>query len=95
MTTTEVQHQINRFRLWASQCENLASIPRVSDHTEIKGRALADAYRHCADALEGRNTQSAIGNTNRVIFDASPISNQTNSGEIQISETIKYTNNRS
>ncbi len=60
MTTIEVQHQINRFRLWASQSENLASIPRVSGHTEIKGQALADAYGHCADALEraleGRNT---------------------------------------
>ena len=60
MTTIEVKHQINRFRIWASQCENLASIPRVSGQTEIKGRALADAYRHCADALEGalqnRNT---------------------------------------
>jgi hypothetical protein len=52
MTTTEVKHQINRFRIWASQCENLASIPRISGYTEIKGRALADAYRHCADALE-------------------------------------------
>jgi hypothetical protein len=59
MTTIEVKHQINRFRIWASQCENLASIPRVSGYTEIKGRALSDAYRHCADALEraleGRN----------------------------------------
>jgi len=60
MTTIEVKHQINRFRIWASQSENLASIPRISGQTEIKGRALADAYRHCADALEGalqnRNT---------------------------------------
>ncbi len=52
MTTFEIKHQIERFRLWASQSQNLASIPRVSGQTQIKGQAMADAYLHCADALE-------------------------------------------
>jgi hypothetical protein len=61
MTTTQVRQHIERFRLWASQSETLAKIPRVSDETATKGRAMADAYRHCADTLErclGRPHQS-------------------------------------
>ena len=52
MTTIQIRQQIDRFRVWACQSEALAKIPRVSEQTATKGRAMADAYRHCADTLE-------------------------------------------
>lgn len=79
MTIHQIRQQIDRFRVWASQSEALAAIPKVTEQTSLKGQAMADAYRHCANTLEhalAPTEQLELGQEERSMTKPSPMSRQ-------------------
>ena len=79
MTTHQIRQQIDRFRVWANQSAALAGTPKVSGQTSLKGQAMADAYRHCADTLEHAlksTEQLELGQAQTPKTEPSPMSRQ-------------------